>query len=244
MEPTSHSWKIAKYARFQPDKSLPSSFRKGGPPPGNWKQYDDKEIHLLLVSEQQLIVKSGTDFLENLSLWNARSWLNCMTKGDTLAFVWKKEGLPRKFKLQFSAANGQSGETLCRNCAKILQRHVAVQYPDENRSDVGQSDNSQQQSQTLQGSQVQQMSCQMQEPQTSTSSQDTISVSTVAEAMLTNKPLPMSMSTAYARTNYSKEQLTSFISLCLSDPNFPMFVEAVKNELEQLAASDTTDKCT
>ena len=90
MELPSRSWKITKYARFIPDKST-SFVRTGGPPAGSWRQYGDKEIRLLLVSDQQLIVQSGADILESLCLWNARSWLNCLAKGDSLAFVSKKE---------------------------------------------------------------------------------------------------------------------------------------------------------
>lgn len=40
---------------------------------------------------------------------------------------------------------------------------------------------------------------------------------------------------AYMRTNFPTEQLGSFIRLCLTDANFPGFVEAVEKELSVTA---------
>lgn len=39
---------------------------------------------------------------------------------------------------------------------------------------------------------------------------------------------------AYAETNFPTEQLGSFIRLCLTDANFPGFVEAVEKEMNLL----------
>ena len=39
---------------------------------------------------------------------------------------------------------------------------------------------------------------------------------------------------AYAETNFRTEQLGSFIRLCLTDVNFPGFVEAVEKEMNLL----------
>ena len=39
---------------------------------------------------------------------------------------------------------------------------------------------------------------------------------------------------AYAETDLPTEQLSAFIRLCLSDSNFPGFVEAVEKELNQI----------
>ena len=43
-----------------------------------------------------------------------------------------------------------------------------------------------------------------------------------------------SLEDAYASTNFPTEQLGSFIRLCLTDANFPAFVEAVEKELDAL----------
>ena len=59
-----------------------------------------------------------------------------------------------------------------------------------------------------------------------------VSVSALADATLGHKRLPMS--TAYANTDYPTEQLSSFIQLCLTDPNFPAFVEKVEEELKKI----------
>ena len=39
---------------------------------------------------------------------------------------------------------------------------------------------------------------------------------------------------AYRSTNFPTEQLGSFIRLCLTDSNFPGFVEAVEKELQTI----------
>ena len=39
---------------------------------------------------------------------------------------------------------------------------------------------------------------------------------------------------AYASTNFPTEQLGAFIRLCLTDSNFPGFVEAVERELNSI----------
>jgi len=43
-----------------------------------------------------------------------------------------------------------------------------------------------------------------------------------------------SLGRVYAETNFPTEQLGSFIRLCLSDGNFPGFVEAVEKEMNHL----------
>ena len=43
-----------------------------------------------------------------------------------------------------------------------------------------------------------------------------------------------SLGRAYAETNFPTEQLGSFIRLCLTDGNFPGFVEAVEKEMNHL----------
>lgn len=44
------------------------------------------------------------------------------------------------------------------------------------------------------------------------------------------KPLGL----AYASTNFPTEQLGAFIRLCLTDSNFPGFVEAVEKEMNSV----------
>lgn len=43
-----------------------------------------------------------------------------------------------------------------------------------------------------------------------------------------------SLGEAYASTNFPTEQLGGFIRLCLTDANFPAFVEAMEKELDTL----------
>lgn len=143
--------------------------------------------------------------------------------------------MSRRFKVQFSAANGQSGDVLCHSCTELLESHLSIQYRDESRTNVGPGEYSQlQNSQTFSQSQVQPM---LEEPETAVSTHsDTISVGSVAEATLQKKPLPMSR--AYANTDYPTDQLATFIRLCLTDPNFPAFVEAVEKELQHIATNE------
>jgi hypothetical protein len=42
---------------------------------------------------------------------------------------------------------------------------------------------------------------------------------------------------AYAHTNFPTEQLGGFIRLCLTDANFPGFVEAVEKELNSMTGN-------
>lgn len=43
-----------------------------------------------------------------------------------------------------------------------------------------------------------------------------------------------SLGRAYAETNFPTEQLGAFIRLCLTDSNFPGFVESVERELNTM----------
>ncbi len=43
-----------------------------------------------------------------------------------------------------------------------------------------------------------------------------------------------SLGVAYGATNFPTEHLESFIRLCLTDANFPSFVEAVESELKSI----------
>lgn len=46
-----------------------------------------------------------------------------------------------------------------------------------------------------------------------------------------------SLGRAYADTNFPTEQLGDFIRLCLTDANFPAFVDSVEKELNSMTGS-------
>ena len=48
---------------------------------------------------------------------------------------------------------------------------------------------------------------------------------------------PQGLGGAYAATNFPTEQLGLFVRLCLTDANFPAFVEAVEHELNQVTGT-------
>ncbi|KAI0242972.1 meiotic recombination protein REC114 [Lamellibrachia satsuma] len=210
------NWKVEKYARFvsrgHPTAQDADSVMKDD---AQWKFYEGlstQEITLSIIEDSHLVLTVGDTIHENHSLWNARSWMKGISKGDSMLFVYKVKNESRRFRVKFAASSHSSGTEQCSWCVALLQHHFHVKKMNLDGStddtSMQEAGGSSEPTKVLDG---------------------TVTISKLTQVM--SGQLKAALPVAYTHTNIPQEDLGNFIRLCLSDSNFPAFVGEVEKEL-------------
>ncbi|KAK3699601.1 hypothetical protein QZH41_014298, partial [Actinostola sp. cb2023] len=130
----------------------------------------------------------------------------------------------RRFRIKFSKTSlSQSSTESCRDFVKTMSGSFSVKEVPvtEQDSQVPMED-----SQSFPSS------------QSSSASADLTGTGTSLADIARKSSRPSDMQKAYESTNIPTSRLGLFIRLCLTDSNFPAFVEAVEKELSELVPTE------
>lgn len=247
-----HTWRVSRYARFIPfsitqtSSSTSRSAASGSGPSGTWKHYgendlDGSALRLTLYQGGRLLLGAKREVFENILLWNAQKWLRVVAKGDSLLVVWEKPGnASRRFRMRFQATEGKSADKHCSDCASVLSFYAEVKDLNAGASVgnafTGAAPNAHVRMQrppsgdgpTLTTSQELAAGRKPATPSRSASMPD------IAKQYLSDVEDGLPLGVAYQTTGFPTHQLPMLVQLCLTDSNFPAFVEAVDKELKKL----------
>ena len=233
-----HVWTLEKYARFIPLSTQRSSLAAGSSQAGTWKHFDESDLRggdlrLSIFEGGHLLLGVQKEVFENFLLWNAHKWLRIAAKGDSMLCVYENAGqASRRFRVRFRAGEGKSAEENCAECSAVLSHYTQVRDLNPTEDSAGATESQPEGEQRgAAASSAEAMDV---------DSSATPSSKTIAEiAKRYIKPpsedtLPLGI--AYQTTGFPTAQLPALVQLCLTDSNFPAFVEAVDKELTKLVS--------
>ncbi|XP_031558719.1 meiotic recombination protein REC114-like [Actinia tenebrosa] len=198
--------------------------------PANWKEIskdNSSDLQISYTDSNHLIIsymsKGQNQILENFSLFESKKWLRAAVKGDSVLFMYKHNDSTRRFRIKFSTTSSQSSTDSCHDFVSKMSLHFDVR---EIPVTEGESQIPMEDSQMLTSSQ-----------QSGTSDDVTGAVMTLTEvAGKSTRSCSNDFPKAYESSNIPTSRLGLFMRLCLTDSNFPAFVEEVEKELLDLTS--------
>ncbi|XP_067045822.1 meiotic recombination protein REC114-like [Acropora muricata] len=241
------SWPLEKYAKFIATDEAQSSQKHNQ---GYWKQFlpttDASSCLQLSLLQCNIVVSEGKVIHENISLFNAKKWMQAVVKGDSMLIIYKINSNCRRFRVKFSKSNGRSAVDNCRQVIAEISPHIHVR---EVSTACGAETDSQAQMD---------VDSQLVSPESQNTQGNAATVrSTTSNSIpssdakgLTVSDLARKVSTSESRdfanqcighVGVPQDRLNLLIRLCLTDSNFPAFVEAVEKELTSLTSSENDE---
>ncbi|XP_068735713.1 meiotic recombination protein REC114-like [Montipora capricornis] len=230
------SWPLEKYAKFiaTGEAQLTQTNKQG-----YWKQFsppsEGSSCLQMSLLQSNMVVSNGKVIHENISLFNAKKWLQAVVKGDSMLIIYKMSNDCRRFRIKFSKSNERSATENCRQfiaeiSPQISVREISTGSSTESDSQVPMDVDSQlvsPESQHVQSNRV----------------VDGLTLSDLARKVSSSESRDCSHQ-CYGHVGVPKDRLNLLIRLCLTDSNFPAFVEAVEKELTSLSStSENEDLC-
>ncbi|XP_022101446.1 meiotic recombination protein REC114-like [Acanthaster planci] len=210
-----NEWHLLRYARFIHSNDAVQSAEKdkenASTPAGTWKHFSWSDAEPLMLSIQdssQLLITRGKLILESHFLFDAEHYIKGAFKGDCVLFIQKIKNECRKFRVKFMQGPFPSTLKACADCIATLQAFFHIQ-----EEGAGTSQNPAENRMTLEGE---------------------VSMGTVAKVVLGNTTLDLPLAYHHHQSSWQPEQVAGALRLCLADPTFPAFVEAVEDELKKL----------
>lgn len=230
-------WDIEKYARYYPNTNQVQKSMSSGEK-GEWKHYEDKDSHLkLAILKNHMLLSGRSNVLESFSLLDSANCVRGVRKGDSMLFLYKIDDESRKFRIKFKSSSEKGAFSACSECYEHLSRYFPWKSlePDINIS-------SQMMFSQTQFSQTTNMSTQsiplhstLLAPncikQNNAELEGTHPISEIAQILLNKNP---ALPDVYNYSNYPTDQVNYHLQLCLTDPNFPAFVQKVHDEFKIL----------
>eukprot|EP00731_Ephydatia_muelleri_P010875 Em0005g1461a len=194
------------------------------------------KMQLSLLESDHFVVSCGAKIHESFSLWETKKWFKAVMKGDSVLFICRFGDENRRFRVKFSAP-GLSTTSIdaCKNFAETVGSLISIK-------DINLASNLTSDSQMC--CDDSQTATQSVKPLLSSMEMDAVvednvmSIQDIGKALVTSQG--HTLGRAYAETNFPTEQLGAFIRLCLTDSNFPGFVESVERELNSMLEKPNT----
>ncbi|CAH3159252.1 unnamed protein product [Pocillopora meandrina] len=226
------SWPLEKYAKFIYNGESGGQAESQG----YWKQFSSAEggFEALQVSllESNMIVREGKVMHESFSLFNASKWLKGIVKGDSMLFLYRMNNDCRRFRIKFKRSADRLAIENCRHFVFEISPKIPVrELPASTESD----------------SQVPMEDSQLILSDSQPTNRGTTDSAGCGSAsvgltlpVLANKitSVESRLDAVQSGSNLiaPQDQLSLMIRLCLTDSNFPDFVEAVEKELKSLTS--------
>ncbi|XP_048590060.1 meiotic recombination protein REC114 [Nematostella vectensis] len=225
---TCKSWLLERYA-----KCVENSTTTTGNKATKWLHLpvgSYTKLQVSLVDTNRLVISSNSSSAEtqnsqiheNLSLIEASKWLRVAAKGDCAVFLYRVKTETRRFRIRFAKAGTTSSVELCKDFVTSVTPYFPVREIPDNDTQVPMEDSQAFAcSQTSSGDAVDETG----------SSDESMTVSEMARKVTSGaRDLPR----AYESTNLPTSRLNTMLRFCLTDPNFPAFVDAVERELAEI----------
>ncbi|BFZ21233.1 hypothetical protein BsWGS_24272 [Bradybaena similaris] len=192
------------------------------------QHYDDSKGHILMTVTDvpQLIISQNTVILESHSLVNARCFLRGLSRNDSLLFMYKFKVETRRFRVRFCKedTSNMSGEEICIKAIKILSAFFPIKTS-ANESVAAQS------TQLNYKTEEKHSDLTQSKPKISSVVLNShaefcgeMTLGAFAQAVLKGRSLPL----AYRQHPQNLDIIPQLLVMCLADPKFPAFVEAVE----------------
>ncbi|XP_068430092.1 meiotic recombination protein REC114 isoform X2 [Clinocottus analis] len=210
---TSRTWRLKRYARFTPgstDGKLWKVFEANG---------NEPEIFLTIMNSRYLLVMQGQTSLDVIPFLRGSNCVKIKHKSETLILRYTVNGESRMTRMQFD------GIEECSSAVKKLTEYMSFTTEDDTPLPHNQSpaEASAQVTQNCQGNAVEV------DPEVV---QGSLSIRRLTQHMLGETPVTLPH--VYRHASSAHEDLENIVRVCLLDPSFPVFVEAVEEELKKL----------
>ncbi|KAJ7382498.1 hypothetical protein OS493_034660 [Desmophyllum pertusum] len=193
---------------------------------------------LLRRAKQDNKLQNNRDIGRRISLlFNANKWLKAVVKGDSMLFMYKMNNDCRRFRIKFNKSSARSAMENCRQfiseiSPQIPVREMPVAASAESDSQMHMEDSQfvspDSQHVTNRGT-AGSISC----SSTTSASASGLTLPDLANKITSSEP-GRDAAQASGHIDIPQDQLSLMIRLCLTDSNFPAFVEAVEKETDQL----------
>ncbi|XP_022808314.1 meiotic recombination protein REC114-like [Stylophora pistillata] len=242
------SWPLEKYAKFIYAGESGGQSRSQG----YWKQFSSAEggcdtLQLSLL-ESNMIVRDGKVMHESFSLFNASKWLKAIVKGDSMLFFYKMNNDCRRFRIKFNKSTDRSAIENCHHFVSEISPQIPVrelpvstesdsQVPMEDSQPIS-LDSQPTNRGTTDGASCGSATVGLTLPALASEGVGLQVLSSYFLVQITSVESRLDAVHSGSHLDIPQDQLSLMIRLCLTDSNFPDFVEAVEKELKNLTSSE------
>ncbi|XP_006825128.1 meiotic recombination protein REC114-like [Saccoglossus kowalevskii] len=219
---SSRSWPLQRYARcvgVSPTR-IDDSYAGSNPAAGGnshmeWKVFEHSELTLLLLGSKDIIIHCGNVIHENYCLRNAAEWMRGINKGDSILFACRINNEIRRFRVQFKMTDQKSSIENCKDCASLLLELFSIKNATKMKNLPAKQSNKEEKQ--LEGE---------------------VAIKDVAQAICHKTSPQLPIAYQVHSQDIDQQQISLFLNLCLSDANFPAFVDSVEKELQQIIKNE------